>query len=100
MLGRLVILPLLCTLMVILPLLFQLCDFAPVISNRREHLPLFCEEGLTVLTLLRKDNTALAPLWHGARTHAPSQLPRVAPSSITAVPMTESERKTAAVTQT
>jgi hypothetical protein len=98
-----VILPLLCTLMVILPLFFNFVILPPIISNRREPLPLLCEEGLTVLTLLWKENTALVPLWRGVRAHThhpnclalPPSPPLLCPSwpiVAAVVTQTESER--------
>jgi hypothetical protein len=48
--------------MVILPLFFKLYSFAPAFSKRREPMPLFCEEELTVSNLLRKDRIALVNL--------------------------------------
>jgi hypothetical protein len=45
-------LPLLCSLMVIMLLFFELCDFIYAISNRRETLPLLCEEHFTMSNFL------------------------------------------------
>jgi hypothetical protein len=52
-------LPLSPSSIVFLPPIFQLCGFIPVISKRRNSLPLLCYVMLTMLNMMQKNRVAL-----------------------------------------